>query len=100
MRVLSRRTIRQYALENAQVASELNKWFKMVELSDWNSTADILQDFPKTDYIGDNRYVFNVKGNHYRLIAMIFFPPHLVHIRGIFTHAEYSKLSKSDILRL
>lgn len=100
MRVLSRRTIRQYALENSQAATELNKWFKMVELADWNSTADILEDFAKTDYIGDNRYVFNIKGNHYRLIAMIFFPSHLVLIRGIFTHAEYSKLTKSDILRM
>ena len=52
---------------------------------------------PATDYIADNRYVFNIKGNHYRLIAMIFFPTKQVYIRGIYTHAQYSKLSKKQI---
>ena len=53
-----------------------------------------------TGLIGDNHYVFNVKGNHYRLIALVFFPTKRIYIRGIFTHAEYSKLSKKDILKL
>lgn len=100
MHLISFRTIRQYVLQNAQAREELAAWAKQVEKAEWADFNALKADFPATDYIGDNRYVFNVKGNHYRVIAMVFFAPAQLYIRGIFTHAEYSKLSKRDIIRL
>lgn len=100
MHVITRLAIRQYAAQNAQAAEALNLWFHIVDKAEWSDYNAIKEDFPSCDYITDNRYVFNIKGNHYRLLAMIFFPAQQVYIRGIFTHAQYSKLNKADISRL
>ena len=100
MHVLTRKTLREYGEANAQVRDELNVWFTVVSLAQWSDFNAVRADMPATDYIGNDRYVFNVKGNHYRLIAMIFFPVKQVYIRGIFTHAAYSKLSKKQLQNL
>ncbi|GGF26394.1 type II toxin-antitoxin system HigB family toxin [Hymenobacter cavernae] len=100
MRIFTRKAIQDFSQANAQAKEDLAVWFKQVELADWKDFNAVRSDFPSTDYIGDNRYVFNIKGNHYRLIAMVFFPPRQVYIRGIFTHAAYDKLSKQQIINL
>ena len=97
MRVCSKKTITEYGKANAQAREELAIWFAQVEYAQWANLNELKQDMPATDYIADNRYVFNIKGNHYRLIAMIFFPTKQVYIRGIYTHAQYSKLSKKQM---
>ena len=97
MRVFKKKTITDYGTDNAQAREELNIWFAQVEAAQWSNLNELKEDMPKTDYIADNRYVFNIKGNHYRLIAMLFFATKQVFIRGIFTYAEYSKLSKKQI---
>jgi mRNA interferase HigB len=55
---------------------------------------------PATDLIknSDSRFIFNIKGNHYRLLAVVRFQKQRVYIRGIFTHAEYSKLTNKELL--
>jgi len=55
-------------------------------------------DFPSADYVGNDRYVFNIAGNHYHLIAMIHFGIRTVYIRGIHTHSEYDRLNDPVIL--
>ena len=100
MYVLTKKTIKDYGNENAQVADELYFWFASVKMAQWGSFNEIRADMPATDYIGNDRYVFNIKGNHYRLVAMVFFATKRVYIRGIFTHAQYSKLSKKQIISL
>ena len=53
---------------------------------------NVRDTFGSVDAVGNDRYVFNIKGNDYRLIAMIFFDKRTVYIRFIGTHAEYDKL--------
>jgi mRNA interferase HigB len=55
------------------------------------------KDFPSVDYVGNDRYVFNIKGNKYRLIAMIFFDIRTVFIRYIGTHGEYDEIDCTTI---
>jgi mRNA interferase HigB len=100
MRVFSKKTITDYGNSNAQAKEELAIWYSKVEAADWTNLNEIKADMPSTDYIADNRYVFNVKGNKYRVVAMVFFPSKQVYIRGIYTHAEYSKLSKKQLAEL
>ena len=57
-----------------------------------NSAVHIKQTFNSVDYVGNNRFVFNVKGNDYRLVAIISFNAKKVYIRFIGTHAEYDKI--------
>ena len=100
MHVLTRKAIIEYGLANAQASEELSIWYTKAKLAQWKDFNAVRADMPATDYIGNDRFVFNIKGNHYRLVAMIFFPVKQLYIRGIFTHAEYSKLTKKQLLEL
>ena len=59
--------------------------------------SDIKVDFPATDYVGNQHYVFNIKGNSYRLIVVIKFTIGYVYIRWVGTHKEYEKIDCSTI---
>ncbi|AMR26380.1 hypothetical protein A0257_04190 [Hymenobacter psoromatis] len=96
MRIFSRSAITEYGKSNAQAREELAIWYAKAEAADWIDFNQLKADMPATDYVGNDRFVFNIKGNHYRLIAMLFFTTKRLYIRGIFTHAEYSKLSKNQ----
>ena len=98
MVVMHKKTIREYIDHNAQAASGLEEWYQIVKVADWASFMELRADLPATDLIGDDRFVFNIRGNHYRLLAAVVFKTRTILIRGIFTHAQYSKLSKSQLL--
>lgn len=71
--------------------------YKKVRQSEWNSLADIRQTFNNVDYIGNQRYVFNIKGNDYRLVVTIQFRPKFVYVRFIGIHNEYDRIDYSTI---
>ena len=98
MVVMHRKTIRDYAADNAQAAASLEEWYQIATAADWASFMELRNDMPATDLIGGDRFVFNIKGNHYRLLAAVMFKTRTILIRGIFTHAEYSKLNKNQLL--
>ena len=64
-------------------------WYGKVKAAGWKSFSDIKQTFNSVDSIGNDRYVFNIKGNQYRLIALIIFKIRTVFILFIGAHAEY-----------
>ena len=49
-------------------------------------------DFTSVDYVGNDRYVLNIKGNKYRIVVLIFFDIRTLYIRFVGTHAEYDKI--------
>ena len=63
----------------------------------WHNLNDIRQTFNSVDYVGNQRYVFNIKGNDYRLVVVIQFTPQFVYVRFIGTHSEYEKIDCSKI---
>lgn len=97
MRVIAKKAINEYAIANAQATDALNEWFLKTSAADWGSLAEVKKTFNSVDYVGNDRFVFNIKGNHYRLVAMIFFNIRSVYIRFIGTHAEYDKIDASTV---
>ena len=97
MIVIEEKTITSYGRKNAQAREALKVWFAQVQLCTWSSHNDLLAGFATADYIGQGRYVFDIKGNHYRLVAQVLFSLKTVDIRRIMTHADYSKLSKKQL---
>lgn len=97
MRIITFATIRDYVQKHADTDIALRDWYKKTEKSDWSCFADIKQTFNSVDYVGNDRFVFNIKGNDYKLVAMIFFAAKKVFIRWIGTHKEYDKKDYSNI---
>ncbi|QHV94989.1 type II toxin-antitoxin system HigB family toxin [Spirosoma endbachense] len=97
MVIVSQKIIREYASTHAQSTEALNDWFLKTKAADWGNFSDVKNTFNSVDYVGNDNYVFNIKGNHYRLIARIIFPVRTVFIRFIGTHADYDKTDASSV---
>ncbi|MDI1317795.1 type II toxin-antitoxin system HigB family toxin [Flavobacterium sp.] len=92
MRIVTFKRIKEFSEKHPDAETPLNLWYHNVSSKEWNSLNDIRNDFNTVDYVGNNRFVFNIKGNAYRLIAIISFNAKKVYIRFIGTHAEYDKI--------
>ena len=92
MVVISKSLLREFAWGHPDAIGALNNWYILVKEADWAMPADVLITFNSVDYVGNDRFVFNIKGNRYRLVAMIFFDIRTVFIRFVGTHAQYDKL--------
>lgn len=92
MRIFTEQTIKQFTQEHPDSLVALQVWVSVVKNSQWHSFADIKRDFNSVDAIGNQRYVFNIKGNNYRIVAVVKFTIGFVYIRFVGTHAEYDKI--------
>lgn len=90
MNVISRQRIVEFIEEHHDAESPLTAWFKATKKARWKHLADLKEDYPSADLVGDLT-VFNIKGNDYRLIAYINYKYKQVLIKAILTHKEYSK---------
>ena len=97
---MHKKTIREYGAAHPRAMEALRLWQEAVEAADWANPTDVRRTMGYADQIGDERFIFNIKGNHYRLLAAINFSRRTLYIKGIFTHAEYSNLSRHDLLTL
>jgi mRNA interferase HigB len=75
----------------------LKSWHKEAEEANWKNPQDIKNNYPAASFLADNRVVFNIKGNSYRLIVKINYEFSLVWIRFIGTHPEYDKINAETI---
>lgn len=92
MRIVTYKRILEFSKKHSDAATPLNFWYHTVKAKEWKNLNDIKETFNSVDYVGNNRYVFNIKGNDYRLIAIISFNAKKVYIRFIGTHSEYDKI--------
>lgn len=92
MVIISKTVLSEFGTDHADSVDALNIWYETVRGANWKSLNDIKKMFRTVDYVGNDRYVFNIKGNKYRLVVMIFFDIRTIYIRFIGTHAEYDKI--------
>ena len=92
MRVISFKLIREFIAKHADADVPLRDWYKRTSKADWKSLADIKRTFNTADYVGNDRYVFDIKGNNYRIVAIVLFINKKVYLRFIGTHDEYETI--------
>lgn len=97
MKVLNKDLAENFARKHADSRIALNRWMQVIEDAKWKNHAELKQAIPTADYVGNSRYVFNIKGNNYRLVIAILFIAGIATIRFIGTHAEYEKIDCSTI---
>ena len=97
MRILTFKRIIDFCDCQPDVAIALQVWYQKTSKAKWQSINDVRRMFGSADYVGNNRYVFNIKGNHYRLVAIVIFASQKIYIRFIGTHTEYEKIDCTTI---
>jgi len=97
MRVISRKTLKDFWERHADTEPALQAWFHEANSARWKSFADIKARYRTADALPGNRVVFNIKGNTYRLIVRIHYNTGIVFIRFIGTHARYDRIDATTI---
>lgn len=97
MHIVTKRTISTFSTKHAEAKTALEEWYTKTKKADWKTFEDIKMTFNSVDSAGNDRYVFNIKGNKYRLVGLIFFHIKIVYIRFIGTHAEYDETDCKNI---
>ena len=99
MRIIAVKTLKEFwqKVGNGDSEQPLRAWFSEVKDADWNGPNDIKEQFHSASIIGNNRAVFNIKGNKYRLIVAIRYEFKIVYIRFIGTHKKYDSIDARNI---
>lgn len=92
MRIFTEQTLKECIANNPKSKVALQEWVTIVKKSNWNCFSDVKSTFNSVDNVGNQHYVFNIKGNTYRLVVVIKFTIKFVYIRFIGTHSEYDKI--------
>jgi len=97
MRIISRKTLRDFYEKHTDAKAPLEAWFQESIEARWGGPQDIKARYPSADIISGNRIVFNIKGNAYRLIVKIHYNTGIVFIRFVGTHAQYDRVDAATI---
>lgn len=97
MRVISKPTLRNFWELHADTKQQLLSWYRETENTRWENFNDIKINYPSASIIGENRVVFNIRGNNYRVVVKISFFYKMAWIRFIGSHAEYDKIDATKI---
>jgi mRNA interferase HigB len=100
MRIIALSTLKAFWEENPEYMGAKEPtlaWHRHTLHADWNSPAEVKQDFRNASILKDGRVVFNIAGNKYRLVVWINYAYRVVYIRFIGTHAQYDKIDVQTI---
>ena len=91
MRIIAKRTLREFWERYPAAEQPLLAWYREVEREQWTQPAELKAKYRSASFVGD-RVVFNIKGNDFRLIVRIDYPHQIVFVRFVGTHKEYDAI--------
>lgn len=97
VRVIAKKTLRAFWENHNDCEQQLKAWYEEALGASWKTPNDIKRDYPSASFLEDNRVVFNIKGNNYRLIVKVNYRFGMVWIRFIGTHAEYDQVDATTV---
>lgn len=97
MKIINAAKLYEFAFEMPDAESAINRWVQIVTDSNWSNHHDLKSTFHSADYVGNSRYVFNLRGNHFRLVAVVVFFAGFIDVRFIGKHKDYDKIDCSKI---
>ncbi len=97
MRIIAKSTLRNYWVVNQDTEQALLSWYKVANNAKWTNFSEVKSQFGTCKVVGNDRIIFKIKGNNYRLIVKISFENQLIWIRFIGTRAEYDLINAKEI---
>lgn len=97
MRIIARKTLRDFWETHPDSEQPLRAWFHDTKVAVWTGPTAIRAVYATASFLANNRVVFNIHGNRYRLIVTINYDYQVVYIRFIGSHAEYDRINAATI---
>ena len=97
MRIIARRTLREFWERHPDSEHPIKTWFAEARAANWRNPQAIKRRYRHASFVGKNRVIFNIGGNKYRLIAHMNYDFQIVYIKFVGTHAEYDRIDPEII---
>ena len=97
MRVVAISTLRAFWLNHPDAQTPLQAWYAVASRAQWKSPSDIKIAYRNASFTANNRVVFNIKGNDYRLVVLVRYEKGLLFVKFVGTHAQYDKIDASTV---
>jgi mRNA interferase HigB len=97
LRIIAKKILREFWETHPDCEQQLKSWYLETRKTNWETVNQLKMDYPSASILNDNRVVFNIKGNNYRLIVKISYSYQMMWIRFIGTHSEYDKIDANKI---
>ncbi|MDE0087800.1 MAG: type II toxin-antitoxin system HigB family toxin [Candidatus Poribacteria bacterium] len=97
MRIISRRTLKEFWAKHSDAERPLQAWYANVKRENWKTPSDVKVTYRNASFVENNRVVFNIKGNTYRLVVAINYQYGIIYIRFIGTHQEYDRINAATV---
>ena len=97
MRLIAIGTLRNFWRTHPDSREQLQAWCKLMKSASWKTPNDVKRPFRSASIIGDNRVVFNIAGNKYRLVVKIHYNTEIVYLRFIGTHKQYDAVEAEEV---
>ncbi len=97
MRIISKKILKDFWEKHSDCEQQLKAWYQETSSAEWKTPNEIKKEYPSASLLAENRVVFNIKGNSYRLIVKINYEYQMIWIRFVGTHAEYDKIDATKI---
>lgn len=97
MRIIALGTLRDFWKRHPDAEVPLRAWYAAASRAQWTRPADIKDAYRSASFLANNRVVFNLKGNDYRLVAAVHYNRGMLYVRFIGTHGEYDRVDAARI---
>ena len=97
MNVVARKTLQAFWTRHPKAEGPLKSWYEHVRAADWRSPQDVKNDFRSVDFVGDNRVIFDIGGNNYRVVVRISYTFKQVFVKFVGIHAEYDRIDAANV---
>jgi mRNA interferase HigB len=97
MRIIALSTLRAFWKSHPDAETPLRAWYALASWATWKTPADIKAAYGNASFTANNRVVFNIKGNDYRMVAAVRYDKALMYVRFIGTHGEYDGIDVKSI---
>ncbi len=97
LRIIARRSLREFWERHPDAEQSLRAWYHDARKADWRSPAEVKRVYANASIVGENRVVFNIKGNKYRLVVAINYPYRTCYIRFVGSQAAYDRIDVAKV---
>lgn len=91
MEILNSNIIKQFIGKHGDAEAPLRDWITKTRAAKWKSYSDVHKTFNNADHLGNQKFIFNIGGNNFRMAAMVWIENERVYVLKLMTHAEYDR---------